>query len=175
MMPPPTMTTRAWVGKSLMLPPRAKRGEVARSAGGVGGHGPWPLTPPSAQALGYKRRNADTSPSRTPRRGGSWHAPSQPPRQRCVVHAAHLGYAGLHRIASGRRIDCGHFGEPVEMAFRDAEFGQRVRNADLATQLQAPFHEAIEGRLVEAEPARQSSDLLVDGRSIEFQHIGHRH
>ena len=37
----------------------------------------------------------------------------------------------------------------------------------------APFHETVEGRVAQVEPARQALDLLVDGRPVELQHIGH--
>ena len=119
MMPPPMMTTRAWVGKF---------GRPCQSDG--------------------------------PAHGG-------------LVHLAHLRHAGLHRIAAGRRIDGGHLGELVEMAFLDAELGQGMRDADLAAEVEAPLHEAVEGRVAQAEPARQPLDLLVDGGAVELQHIGH--
>src|SRR4029077_19567007 len=90
--------------------------------------------------------------------GGKLAAMSEPASQRRVVHLAHLRHARLHRVTAGRGIDRGHLGELVEMAFLYPELGQGVRDADLATQIEAPVHEAVEGRMAQAEPARETLD-----------------
>src|SRR5437868_13564517 len=103
MMPPPMTTTRAWVGNVLICWGRAT--PVARLV----------LQPEKIAPLEWR------APSVTA-------LPSQLPRQRGVVHLAHLRHACLHRIAAGGRVDGGHFGELVEMAFFDPAFGQGVRD-----------------------------------------------
>src|SRR5260221_7516036 len=93
---------------------------------------------------------------------------SEPAAQSRIVHLAHLGYPCFHRIAAGRRIDRGHLGELVEMLALHAKLGQRMRNADLAAEIEAPFHEAVECGLDEAEPTRQADNLFLDRRPIEL-------
>src|SRR5438876_9104024 len=105
MMPPPMMTTRAWVGKFAAM--------------------------------------------------------SEPASDGRVVHLAHFRHARFYGIAAGGRIDRGHLGELVEVAFLDAELGQGVRDADLAPQVERPLHEAVEGRIAQVEPARQPHDRLL--------------
>src|SRR5882672_2950292 len=153
MMPPPMMTTRAWVGKFVAITPSSR--PEPRGARRSGGTRSWGSSP----------RGGPSAPLRYTRDDGA----SQPPRYGGFVHFAHLRHAGLHRVAAGRGVDGGHLGELVEMAFLDAELGQGVRDADLAAQLEAPVHEAIEGRAAQAEPARQALDLVVDGGAIELQ------
>src|SRR4029077_731406 len=90
--------------------------------------------------------------------GGKLAAMSQPATKSRVVHLAHLRHARLDRVTAGRGIDRGHLGELVAMAFLYPELGQCVRDADLAAQLEAPVHEAVEARVAQAEPARQALD-----------------
>src|SRR5262245_16370271 len=129
MMPPPMMTARAWLGKLMAITPSSRpKPRAARRSGGT-------------CSCGSSRRKGPSAPLRYARDDG---LASQPPRQRCVVHLAHLRHTGFHRIAACRGIDGGHLGELVEMAFLHTEIGERMRDADLPPQLQAPVHEAVE-------------------------------
>src|SRR5882724_9361712 len=133
-MPPPIMTTRAWVGKFAITPSSRPEPSVARRSGGT-------------CSYGSSQRGGPSAPLRSARDDGGGGGASQPPRQRRVVHLAHLGHARLHRVTAGRGIDRGHLRELVEMTFLHPELGQGMRDADLASQVEAPFHEAVEGRV----------------------------
>src|SRR5882762_4320604 len=109
MMPPPMTTTRAWVGRFAAITPSSRpEPRAARRSGGTCSSGSSPRGGPSAP-LRYARDDGLSS---------------QPPRQRGLIHLAHLRHARLDRIAAGCRVDGGHLGELVEVALLDAELGQ---------------------------------------------------
>src|SRR5690242_1878805 len=100
MMPPPTMTTRAWVGNVVATTSSSRPEREARSGG--------------TRSCSGSPRGGPSAPLRYARDDAACGVSSQPPRHGGLIHLAHLRHARLHRVAAGRRVDGGHLGELVE-------------------------------------------------------------